>query len=611
MTRHVLMTFLIAVLPASAGGTALAENLTIDLNDPANAGRTTWTVPAGTDVRVIGSRTPRTRQMSIQGARDATVQGGIWKPTRREHDGTIHTGNITGSVTITGATIDNSGVRGADGVVVNAGGTTRIPFVMTNSTITGIRGTQAGDHADGVQPQGAVGTFRMENVRIATDFQGLMLADQPDVAYGGKVGNISLTDVAISKLPGGEGGCRYPIVTGGDQTVRLRGVSVYAQPGCRGGSVLNVDGRARISGEVSYDTAPARVTGADGGRAPAAPVSASDTGWAETAIRNMAGRGLTPEQIEERFRRYGVQLGTGVVDATINGSLGGDTDLAAELLTALRDGNAYGLQTDLVDQGFVLASDLVDQYAPGVVDYVSGGECSPLVMEAVAGAASAISGWFSGGKATVVAQLAQQVQLMWANRCHAQQADMLASIREYERRNISSGTVNAVPGIDGMLGRTLPDLGGAGLLSPETQIRGTYERRYPDAFAPMSPDDLIRKDIQWADQEREAQLKSVEIQNRAVQEQVASLRRAREFAAAGREGPGLRAELQASNAIQGEQVAAINSLTAATVATQRAETEEKLHSRARITAANAAAEKFMSSLAKCDNCTISKPLFGN
>ena len=106
MTRHVLMTFLIAVLPASAGGTALAENLTIDLNDPANAGRTTWTVPAGTDVRVIGSRTPRTRQMSIQGARDATVQGGIWKPTRREHDGTIHTGNITGSVTITGATIE-------------------------------------------------------------------------------------------------------------------------------------------------------------------------------------------------------------------------------------------------------------------------------------------------------------------------------------------------------------------------------------------------------------------------------------------------------------------------------------------------------------------------
>ena len=61
MTRHVLMTLLMAVLPASAGGTALADTVTIDLNDPGNAGRTTWAVPAGTDVRVIGSRTPRTR----------------------------------------------------------------------------------------------------------------------------------------------------------------------------------------------------------------------------------------------------------------------------------------------------------------------------------------------------------------------------------------------------------------------------------------------------------------------------------------------------------------------------------------------------------------------
>lgn len=243
---------------------ALAATV-IDLNDSANANRTTWPVPAETDVTVIGSTAPRSRQISIQGARDVKIEGGIWKPTKREYDGTIHTKNITGSVTISGATIDNSGVRGADGVVVNAGGKTAIPFLMMNSTITGIRGTQGGDHADGVQPQGAVSSFEMENVRIATDYQGLMLADQPTVSYGGKVREIKLTNVGIEKLAGGEGGCRYPIITGGKQTVQLSNVTIYDQSGCRGNGLLNVDNRAQITGQPSYGKTPASVTGAGEG----------------------------------------------------------------------------------------------------------------------------------------------------------------------------------------------------------------------------------------------------------------------------------------------------------------------------------------------------------
>lgn len=256
MLSAMLLTGALLAYPASAA--------VINLNDPANASRTTWSVPAGTDVTVIGSTAPRDRQISIQGARNVDIRGGVWKPTMREYDGTIHTKNITGSVTISGATIDNSAVRGADGVVVNAGGKTAVPFLMTNSTITGIRGTQGGDHADGVQPQGAVSSFEMKNVRIATDYQGLMLADQPNINYGGKVREIKLTNVGIEKLPGGEGGCRYPIITGGKQTVQLSNVTVYNQPSCRGNGLLNVDNQARISGSVSYDDVES-VTGAKGG----------------------------------------------------------------------------------------------------------------------------------------------------------------------------------------------------------------------------------------------------------------------------------------------------------------------------------------------------------
>lgn len=262
--RRTALACLIAAVAASFSLTAAAATV-IDLNDPANAGRTTWSVPAGTDVTVIGSTTPRDRQISIQGARNVDVRGGVWKPTRREYDGTIHTKNITGSVTISGATIDNSGVRGADGVVVNAGGKTAIPFLMTNSTITGIRGSQGGDHADGVQPQGAVSSFEMENVRIATDYQGLMLADQPNIPYGGKVREIKLTNVGIEKLSGGEGGCRYPIITGGKQTVQLSNVTVYDQSGCRGNGLLNVDNRAQITGQPAYGETPADITGSGAG----------------------------------------------------------------------------------------------------------------------------------------------------------------------------------------------------------------------------------------------------------------------------------------------------------------------------------------------------------
>ncbi|MGF7213206.1 hypothetical protein GGE65_007842 [Skermanella aerolata] len=410
-----MKAFIATVLAGTAFSVPGFSQTVIDLNDPANAGRTVWKVPPGIDVRVIGSAAPRTRQMSIQGARNVDVRGGIWKPTVREYDGTIHTRDITGSLTITGATIDNSAVHGADGVIVNAGGDTRIPFLMKNSTITGIRGNQAGDHADGVQPQGQVSTFRMENVRIDTDFQGLMLADQPEVAYGGKVGSISLTNVAISKLPGGESGCRYPIVTGGHQTVSLSGVTVFSQPGCRGNGVLNVDNRARISGDVAYGAAPASVTGAAAGVSPTVTPGGETTGWAEAAVRNMTARGLSTEQIKAEFASQGITLTASMIDALAGGALGTSPGLQSAVADALRGGgNPAGLQQYLVNEGYLQASDLVRDAVPDLSGYLggftgSGWGCDmKAALAGVAGiAGSAVNGLFTGGRSTVWAQITQ------------------------------------------------------------------------------------------------------------------------------------------------------------------------------------------------------------
>jgi conjugal transfer/entry exclusion protein len=201
--------------------------------------------------------------------------------------------------------------------------------------------------------------------------------------------------------------------------------------------------------------------------------------------------------------------------------------------------------------------------------------------------------------------------LVGINVCAAKQLKIQGRQLEIQRAMNASGTADTTAGISGLLNRILPGLGNAGFLSNETQIRNAYERQFPDAFAPMSGDDLVAADNQWADHTRNAQMAALELQNRAVQEQAGSLERARDYAAAGRDGPGIRAELQAANAIQGEQVAAINSLTAATVANHRATTEIQLRNEAKKAAANATAEEFMSNLATCGNCNISRPFLGN
>jgi hypothetical protein len=197
------------------------------------------------------------------------------------------------------------------------------------------------------------------------------------------------------------------------------------------------------------------------------------------------------------------------------------------------------------------------------------------------------------------------------NVCAAKQLRVQGQQLETQRAMNASGTADNTAGVTGMLNRIMAGLGIAGFLSNETQVRDTYEREYPDAFAPMSGDDLVNADIQWEASTRNAEMAALELQNRAVQEQAASLERARDYAAAGRDGPGIRAELQAMNAISGEQIAAINSLTSATVANHRAETEIQLRDEARKAAANATADDFMSTLATCGNCTLNRPFLGN
>lgn len=287
----------------------------------------------------------------------------------------------------------------------------------------------------------------------------------------------------------------------------------------------------------------------------------------------------------------------------VTGKVNGVVDKATGVVTGAIDDTIDGA-TDAVMNPI---EDTVDSYADAAVKAV---ECQ-IGGSAAAMAGGAVSSIWGGGDATYGAQLAQWLSQTAGNLCMSKGVAVQNKILEYERRNNAHGQANNTAGINGMINRTMPGLGQGGFLSDEQAIQGAYEETYPDMFPPMSGKELAKTDSAMRQRERTAHMGSFGIQNRAIQEQAGSLSRARDYAAAGRAGEGVRAELQAMNAIGGEQIAAINSLTAATVGSSRAAAEVQLRKEARTAAANAAADDFMSTMTRCDNCQMSKPLIGN
>jgi hypothetical protein len=132
MNRALIMVVRAGFLASTIMASPAFADVVIDLDLPENQGRTIGNVPQGTNVTVIGSGAPHPRQLSIQGARDVVVRGGVWKSTAKELSGTIHTKAITGAMTIFGAYINNSAAR--DGLVPNVDGRARITRQPTYPT---------------------------------------------------------------------------------------------------------------------------------------------------------------------------------------------------------------------------------------------------------------------------------------------------------------------------------------------------------------------------------------------------------------------------------------------------------------------------------------------
>jgi hypothetical protein len=250
---------------------------------------------------------------------------------------------------------------------------------------------------------------------------------------------------------------------------------------------------------------------------------------------------------------------------------------------------------------------LVGGSLPASAQMTCSSDIAGLALEAV----DSVISVFFGGRASQSAQAVQIREAIVANFCAASMNDNLIEMNEMDIRNNSIGSADGIPGINGMIGETSPWMGQAGFLTPEQEIIQLYGSLYPNDQKPISTWDLMEINRQMQVHSRQADLNAAAIQNNTVDQQQQSLKRAGGYAQAAHGDPGIRAEIQATNAILGEQIGATNALTNATVASQRAEMEQRRQDEARKDAANAAASEWMAGIAKCSDCTRTHSFFAN
>lgn len=138
--------------------------------------------------------------------------------------------------------------------------------------------------------------------------------------------------------------------------------------------------------------------------------------------------------------------------------------------------------------------------------------CSSTAMEAVMAAGTAVSGYFSGGRATVIAQFAQQLQLIQANYCsgvtndhlHASNRNEVVMIDYYIAMLKGTDWKDQNAAVAGTQDLAAVLRSGGRILSPSA-VPADYEAAYPMAYAEDS-EKLGESARQMADRQRRSQV---------------------------------------------------------------------------------------------------------
>ena len=273
----------------------------------------------------------------------------------------------------------------------------------------------------------------------------------------------------------------------------------------------------------------------------------------QNSIIATAAQGYDSASIVEAFKLNGWGISETTVNAIVSRTITGQKAMDSGLIVPFAGGN----QTDngQLNNGPTQYTGMV-QYGGG--DNYSGGSISMSSIPGMAcgggqmaasglGAVGAISGWFSGGRATAPLQMAQQVQLLTANAClfsqlQTQLRGLWAQVQNLKSADIATinGTLSALYSVRSLLGSV------DGTTYTMNRITGVMNDQYPGIYDGMTNEEVMSQTIIWENAAREATEESWRIQSAIVKHQKEAEVRTTTQVAALNKAPGMLAAQQAT-----------------------------------------------------------------
>lgn len=344
--------------------------------------------------------------------------------------------------------------------------------------------------------------------------------------------------------------------------------------------------------------------------------------WIADAMIGLKGQGFNNRDISQTFQVYNYNISSSQVTGIINGTLSSydRTGSKSEMRQYLTDRNlghvfqnaGYG-SVGYTPVGHAGLDAVLDQFARGNAG-PGGSQCSAAAMSALSSAVGVASGIFSLGLATVVAQFAQQLQLIQANVCSGVQNDHLDASNKNEalmidymiemlkstdwsNQNVAVNSIQQMAGVIASGGQTY-DL---------PSVAPDYSGAYPVTYG----SEKTNEDIQWEsnammERQRGTQVAAQEQQAHSVSMINQRPQRVAEIMQAARDAPGPTAVGQEQIKMDALLVESISALHADQIATERARLNEMARAQQDRAMSERVFENAMKGWGECSRCGKAK-----
>jgi P-type conjugative transfer protein TrbJ len=269
----------------------------------------------------------------------------------------------------------------------------------------------------------------------------------------------------------------------------------------------------------------------------------------QKSIIDTAAKGYDAPAIVEGFAINGWSIQEPTVNSIVAGTMTGqealDEGLIVELSSPDDTGTGPTQYTGMAQYGggsSYTGGSISMESIPGMA--CGGGQTA----SAAAGAAGSIWSWFTGGDATSLLQVAQQIQLYTANACLFSQLQVQLRSLWTQVENLKSTDLATINGTLSALYRVRSLLGSVdGSTYTVNRVTGMMRHHYPETYDGMTTDEeVMNQAILWENAAKEATEESWRIQSAIVEHQKQVEERTAGQVAALNKAPGILAAQQAT-----------------------------------------------------------------